>query len=57
MNFLKRFWYIWAKALGDKSHDSDDISDKIACIRTVIMLIYIITNFFIVASIIRHWNT
>jgi len=41
---LKRFWYIWAKALGNKPHDREDISDKIACIRTVIMLLYIITH-------------
>jgi hypothetical protein len=54
---FKRFWYIWAKALGEKSHESDNISDKVACIRTIIMLIYIVTNFFIIAGIIRHWNT
>lgn len=50
------FWYIWAKALGEKSHEDDDLADKIACIRTGIVLIYIITNIFIVASIIKHWN-
>jgi hypothetical protein len=54
---FKNFWYIWSKALGDKPHEDDNLSDKIACIRTAIVLVYIITNFFIVAGIIRHWNT
>lgn len=53
---MKQFWYIWFKALGDKPHENDVISDKIAIVRTCIVLIYIITNFFIVAGIIRHWN-
>ena len=53
---MKKFWRIWAKALGDKSGNTDDESDRIACIRTLIVLIYIITNFFIVAGVIRHWN-
>lgn len=54
---FKKFWYLWSKALGDKPHESHDISDKVACIRTAIVLVYIITNFFIVAGIIRHWNS
>lgn len=53
---MKHFWYVWAKALGEKPHEDDDISDKIAYIRTVIVLVYIITNLFIIAGIIKHWN-
>ena len=53
---MKRFWYIWSKALGEKPHPNDDVADKVACIRTLIVLIYIVTNFFIVAGIIKHWN-
>lgn len=52
---MKRFWYIWSKALGEKSHNCNDVSDKVAIIRTLIVLCYIITNLFIVAGIIRHW--
>lgn len=48
-------WRIWAKALGEKSGNSDVEADQIACIRTLIVLIYIVTNFFIIASVIRHW--
>jgi hypothetical protein len=50
-----KLWRIWAKALGEKSGSSDVEADRIACIRTLIVLIYIITNFFIIAGVIRHW--
>jgi hypothetical protein len=49
------FWRLWAKALGEKSGTTDSEANKIACIRTAIVLIYIITNLFIIAGIIRHW--
>lgn len=49
-------WRLWAKALGDKSGANDSEADKVAIIRTLIVTIYIITNMFIVAGIIRHWN-
>jgi hypothetical protein len=48
-------WRLWAKALGNKSSASDTESDKVAIIRTAIVLCYIITNMFIVAGVIRHW--
>jgi hypothetical protein len=50
-----KLWRLWAKAIGEKSGATDRESDQIAFIRTLIMLIYIITNLFIVAGIIRHW--
>jgi hypothetical protein len=56
IKMFKNFWYIWSKALGERPHKNDDISDRVACIRTAIVLVYIITNFFIVAGIIKHWN-
>ena len=49
-------WRLWAKALGEK-HGKDNLeADKIALIRTIIVLTYIITNLFIVAGVMRHWN-
>jgi hypothetical protein len=51
----KNFWRLWAKALGDKTGNTDAEADRIACIRTVVVLIYIVTNCFIVAGVIRHW--
>jgi len=52
---MKSLWRIWAKSLREKAGSTDTEADKIAVIRTVIVLIYILTNFFIVAGIIRHW--
>ena len=53
---MKKLWRIWAKALGDKSGKTDSEGDLIALVRTVIILTYLITNCFIVAGVIRHWN-
>jgi hypothetical protein len=52
---MKKFWRLWAKALGEKSGATDRESDYIAVIRTMIVLSYILTNCFIVAGVIRHW--
>lgn len=52
----KSLWRWWAKALGEKASKCDKESDKIAIIRTVIFATYLITNCFIIAGVIRHWN-
>jgi len=49
-------WRMWAKALGEKQGKDDKEADRIALIRTFIVLCYIITNMFIIAGVIRHWN-
>jgi hypothetical protein len=53
---MKTIWRLWAKALGEKSGSTDTEADTIAVVRTIILLIYLITNFFIVAGVIRHWS-
>ena len=50
-----KLWRLWAKALGEKSGKTDKEADKVAIIRTLIILFYIITNCFIIAGVIRHW--
>ena len=47
---MKKFWRIWAKALGDKSGKDDKEADFVAMIRTFIFLQLIITNCFIVGG-------
>lgn len=49
-------WRIWCKALGQKDGRTDNESDLIAVIRTVILACYLTTNCFIVAGVVRHWN-
>jgi len=56
MKKRKTLWRWWAKALGEKSSKSDRESDNIARIRTFIFITYLVTNCFIVAGVIRHWN-
>ena len=48
-------WRLWAKALGEKASSNNEEADKIALIRSAIVLCYVITNIFIVAGVIRHW--
>jgi hypothetical protein len=55
LRVVTKIWRIWAKALGEKAGITDQEADRIACIRTLIVLIYVITNFFIVAGVIHHW--
>jgi hypothetical protein len=52
----KTAWRWWAKALGEKASKCDKESDKVAIIRSFIFATYLITNAFIVAGVIRHWN-
>lgn len=56
MKKRKTLWRWWAKALGEKSSKCDKESDTIAWIRTFIFVSYLVTNCFIVAGVIRHWN-
>jgi len=50
-------WRLWAKSLGEKASKCDKESDTVAIIRTVIFVTYLVTNCFIVAGVIRHWNS
>ena len=53
---MKKLWRIWAKALGRKDGRDDREADIIACIRTFILVSYMVTNIAIVANAVRHWN-
>jgi hypothetical protein len=55
LNNLKSSWRLWAKALGDKASSDNNEADKVAIIRTLIVLVYVIANIFLVANVIRHW--
>jgi len=56
MNSKQTMWRLWAKAIGEKAHKKDHVADQVALIRTIIFVSYLITNMFIVAGVIRHWN-
>jgi hypothetical protein len=52
----RTIWKWFAMALGEKASKCDRESDIVARIRAVIFLTYLITNCFIVAGVIKHWN-
>ena len=49
-------WKIWCKALGQKEGKNNREADAVAVIRTLILLGYMITNSFIMAGVVRHWD-
>jgi hypothetical protein len=51
-----KMWRLWAKALGQKEGVTVQEADVIAAIRTAVVALYIVTNLFIIAGIMRHWN-
>ena len=53
---MNKLWRLWAKALGQKATDNDSEADKVAWIRTLILVAYLVTNRFIVAGVVRHWD-
>ena len=56
MKKRKGAWRLLAKALGEKAGKNDKEADRVALIRLVMFLSIFITNCFIVANAIRHWN-
>jgi hypothetical protein len=52
---MRKLWRIWAKALGEKSGATKQEADRVALVRTIIVLTYIATNCFIIAGVVRHW--
>lgn len=52
---MNSFWKIWARALGEKGSDCDKESDRIAFVRTLLVLQAVICNAFIVANILYNW--
>jgi hypothetical protein len=56
MKKKKTFWRLLAKSLGEKASKCDKEADRVALIRLVMFLSIFITNCFIVANALRHWN-
>jgi hypothetical protein len=45
-----KIWRLWAKALGEKASDCDRESDRIAWIRTFLIVQSVVTNLFIITN-------
>ena len=48
------YWRLWAKALGEKQGSNKE-ADKVAMLRTIIVIQAIITNILIATNIIVTW--
>ena len=48
-------WRLWARALGEKVGEDNKRADRVAFIRTLIILQAIITNVLIAINIIGNW--
>ena len=54
---LKGILLVWKYSLGSFSDSKTEKYDNwIALVRTVIFVSYMVTNSFIVAGVIRHWD-
>ena len=54
---MEKLWRIWKYSLGSFSDGKTEPYDNyVACIRTCIFVSYMVTNFFIVSGVIRHWH-
>jgi hypothetical protein len=52
---MRTLWKIWAKSLGEKASDDEKEADRIAILRSIIVLVNFMTCFFIIGGIIHHW--
>ena len=63
---FKRLWLIWARTVDHRIGKTDDDAPDIPIlrnkdanisllIRTLIVIINVVTCFFIIANVIRHW--
>ena len=55
---MKKLWRVWKYALGSFSDEkTKEYDNYVLIIRSIIFFSYLITNCFIVAGVIRHWDT
>jgi hypothetical protein len=47
---MKKVWRLWAKALGEKASTDNKEADRIAIIRTVFVVVTLITEIHIMAN-------
>ena len=54
---MKEIFRVWKYSLGSFSDSKTEKYDNwIVLVRTVIFVSYMVTNCFIVAGVMRHWN-
>ena len=55
---MNKMWEVWKYSLGSFSDQKTKRYDnQIVIVRSIILLTYLITNCFITAGVIRHWDS
>ncbi len=54
--FTSKLWSVWCRTMGERISTDDVEADIAAMIRTFWWITHIITCFFIISGVIRHWN-
>jgi hypothetical protein len=52
---MQKLWGYWCKSIGSKAYEDNKKADRVAIIRTIWILLHIVTCFAIIANAIRHW--
>lgn len=52
---MKRFWRTWARALGEKVGEDSKRADRVALVRTCIVIYAITVDTFILLNILKNW--
>lgn len=52
---MKKAWRYWARALGEKIGEDNKKADRVALIRTAIVLYAITVDTFILLNILKGW--
>ena len=54
---MNKLWEIWKYALGSFSDEKTKPYDNyIVLVRSIIFVSYLVTNCFIIAGVVRHWD-
>jgi len=53
--YWNKAWKYWCKAIGFKAFDEDKKADRVAIIRTIWVVLHIVTCFAIIANTWRQW--
>lgn len=54
---MDKVWRTWKYALGSFSDEETKRYDNsVLFVRSIILFTYLITNCFIIAGVVRHWN-
>ena len=52
---MRYYWKLWAMSLGEKATEDTAEADRVAIIRTIVVLVNFFTCFFIISGVLRHW--